>query len=543
MAKNRKSREDVESRIGERNIQRWGLDMHNPVFFTSSGLIIVLLVLTLVYREQAQSAFSAVQTLVSNQFGWLLILTVNILLVYSIFLAFGRFSKIRIGGPDARPEFSTRSWFAMLFSAGMGIGVIYWSVAEPITHFSTTPFLAESGTADAAQVGMATTFLHWGFHAWAVYAVVGLALAFFAYNWGLPLTVRSLFYPLLGERIYGWIGDVVDTIAVLATMFGITTVLGLGAGQISAGMNYLFDTPDTIIVEVGIIAFITAIATMSVVAGLDGGVKRLSDINIGVAVVLLAFILVVGPTVFILNGFIENVGFYLQNFMFLGTWSEAYEGGTWQNNWTVFYWAWWVSWAPFVGIFIARISKGRTVREFMLGVTLVPSLVCFFWFSAFGGTALYQALNGVGDIVGAVDENFATAFFVMVSQLPLAWPISLIAVLLIFTFFVTSSDSGSLVIDSITAGGKEDAPVVQRVFWAVTEGAVAAVLLIGGGLTALQTAVLVLGLPFAIVILFVCYSLYKGLQTEFLDEVASEEARAERDEADVGVEPAAAPTD
>ena len=431
----------------------------------------------------------------------------------------------------------------MLFSAGMGIGVIYWSVAEPITHFSTTPFLAESGTADAAQVGMATTFLHWGLHAWAVYAVVGLALAFFAYNWGLPLTVRSLFYPLLGERIYGWIGDVVDTIAVLATMFGITTVLGLGAGQISAGMNYLFDTPDTIIVEVGIIAFITAIATMSVVAGLDGGVKRLSDINIGVAVVLLAFILIVGPTVFILNGFIENVGFYLQNLMFLGTWSEAYEGGTWQNNWTVFYWAWWVSWAPFVGIFIARISKGRTVREFMLGVILVPSLVCFFWFSAFGGTALYQALNGVGDIVGAVDENFDTAFFVMISELPLAWPISLIAVLLIFTFFVTSSDSGSLVIDSITAGGKEDAPVAQRVFWAVTEGAVAAVLLIGGGLTALQTAVLVLGLPFAIVILFVCYSLYKGLQTEFLDEVASEEARAERDEADVGVEPAAAPTD
>ncbi len=543
MADNRKSREDVDSRIGERNIQRWGLDMHNPVFFTSSGFIIVLLVLTLLYQEQAASAFSAVQTYVSNQFGWFLILTVNILLVYSLFLAFGRFGKIRIGGQDARPEFSRLSWFAMLFSAGMGIGVIYWSVAEPITHYSTTPFLAQSGTESAAQVGMVTTFLHWGLHAWAVYAVVGLALAFFAYNWGLPLTVRSLFYPLLGERIYGWIGDVVDTTAVLATMFGITTVLGLGAGQISAGMNYLFDTPDTIVVEVGVIAFITAIATMSVVAGLDGGVKRLSDLNIGIATLLLAFILVVGPTVFILNGFIQNVGYYLQNFMFLGTWSEVYEGGTWQNTWTVFYWAWWVSWAPFVGIFIARISKGRTVREFMLGVVLVPSIVCFFWFSAFGGTALHQALNGTNDIVGAVNENFATAFFAMVSPLPLGGVISFIAVVLIFTFFVTSSDSGSLVIDSITAGGKDDAPVAQRIFWAVTEGAVAAVLLIGGGLTALQTAVLVLGLPFAVVILFVCYSLYKGLQTEFLDEVAAEEARADREEVDVSAGPAAAPTD
>ncbi len=529
MADNKKSREDVETRVGERNIQRWGLDMHNPVFFTSSGFIIVLLVLTLLYQESAASAFSAVQAFVSDKFGWLLIITVNLLLVYSAFLAFGRFSKIRIGGKDARPEFSTLSWFAMLFSAGMGIGVIYWSVAEPITHFSNTPFLAQSGTEDAAQVGMVTAFLHWGFHAWAVYAVVGLALAFFAYNWGLPLTVRSLFYPLLGERIYGWIGDVVDTIAVLATMFGITTVLGLGAGQISAGMNYLFDTPDTIVVEVSVIAFITSIATMSVVAGLDGGVKRLSDMNIVIAALLLVFIMIVGPTIFILNGFIQNVGFYLQNFMFLGTWGEAYEGGTWQNSWTVFYWAWWVSWAPFVGIFIARISKGRTVREFMLGVVLVPSIVCFFWFSAFGGTALYQALNGVGNIVSAVDANFATAFFVMVSELPLSGVISFIAVVLIFTFFVTSSDSGSLVIDSITAGGKDDAPVAQRIFWAVTEGVVAAVLLIGGGLTALQTAVIALGLPFAIVILFVCYSLYKGLQAEYRDEVVPrEEAKEER---------------
>ena len=523
---------EVDHDIGEDNVQFAGFDVHNPVFFVSSALIIIMVALTLVFQEQAAGVFSATQAFISNQFGWLLIIAANIFVLFAFFLAFSRYGKVRIGGQDAKPEFTLWAWFAMLFSAGMGIGIMFYGVAEPVSHFSTTPFLAESGTPEAAQVATAVTFFHWGIHAWAIYAVVGLALAFFAYNWGLPLTVRSAFYPLLGERIYSWPGDVIDTLAVLATLFGLATSLGLGVGQANAGMNYLFGVPDSVTTQVILIAVITGIATLSVVAGLDGGIRRLSEININIAVVLLAFVIIVGPTLFILNGFVQNVGFYLQNLLFMSTWGEAYEGGSWQNGWTVFYWAWWISWSPFVGMFIARVSKGRTVKEFMLGVLLVPSIVSFLWFSAFGGTALFQALNGIGDITGAVDADISTALFVMFDQLPFGRVASLLGILLVMTFFVTSSDSGSLVIDSITAGGKEDAPVTQRIFWAVTEGTVAAVLLIGGGLSALQTAAITLGLPFAFVVLLMCVSLYKGLQTEFqevLPDKPSQEAAAPTD--------------
>ena len=514
-----KTGKEVDHNIGENNVQFAGFDVHNPVFFVSSALIVIMVVMTLVFQEQSSSVFSAMQTFISNKFGWMLILSANIFVLFAFFIAFSRFGKIRLGGQDAKPEFTTWAWFAMLFSAGMGIGIMFFGVAEPIYHFSTPPFMAEAGTADAAQVAMAVTFFHWGIHAWAVYAVVGLALAFFAYNWGMPLTIRSAFYPLLGDRIYGWIGDVIDTLAVLATLFGLATSLGLGVGQANAGMNYLFGIPDSVTTQVILIAIITGVATLSVVAGLDGGVRRLSELNINLAMVLLAFVLILGPTLFILNGFIQNVGFYLQNLLFMSTWSETYEGGTWQNDWTVFYWAWWISWSPFVGMFIARVSKGRTVRQFMLGVLIVPSLVSFLWFSAFGGSALFQALNGVGNITEAVNNDLATALFVMFDQFPLGRVASFVGILLVMTFFVTSSDSGSLVIDSITAGGKEDAPVTQRVFWAVTEGTVAAVLLLGGGLTALQTGSITLGLPFSVVLLFVCVSLYKGLRTEFREEV------------------------
>ncbi len=527
-----KTGKEADHDIGARNVQFAGFDVHNPVFFVSSALIIVMVVLTLAYQDQAASVFSAMQAFIANKFGWLLIIAANIFVLFAFFLAFSRFGKVRIGGQDAEPEFTLWAWFAMLFSAGMGIGIMFYGVAEPVLHFSTPPFLAEAGTPDAAQVATAVTFFHWGIHAWAIYAVVGLALAFFAYNWGLPLTVRSAFYPLLGERIYSWPGDVIDTLAVLATLFGLATSLGLGVGQANAGMNYLFGIPDSVTTQVILIAIITGIATLSVVAGLDGGVRRLSELNINIAVVLLAFVVIAGPTLFILNGFIQNVGFYLQNLAFMSTWGEAYEGGSWQNSWTVFYWAWWISWSPFVGMFIARVSKGRTVKQFMLGVLIVPSIVSFFWFSAFGGTALSQALGGVGDIVGAVNADISTALFVMFDQLPFGRVASLLGILLVMTFFITSSDSGSLVIDSITAGGKEDAPVTQRIFWAVTEGTVAAVLLIGGGLSALQTAAITLGLPFAVVVLLMCISLYKGLQTEFREEVlpdTSQEAAAPTD--------------
>ena len=536
LKKGNKTGKEAEHDIGSNNVQFVGFDVHNPVFFVSSALIIIMVVLTLAFQEQASSVFSATQSFIANRFGWLLILAANIFVLFAFYLAFSRFGKVRIGGQDARPEFSTWAWFAMLFSAGMGIGIMFFGVAEPISHFSTPPFMAEAGTADAAQVAMAVSFFHWGIHAWAVYAVVGLALAFFAYNWGMPLTIRSAFYPLLGERIYGWMGDTVDTLAVLATLFGLATSLGLGVGQANAGLNYLFGVPDSATTQVILIAIITGVATLSVVAGLDGGVRRLSEINLNIAVVLLAFVIILGPTLFILNGFFQNVGFYVQNLPFMSTWGEAYEGGTWQNSWTIFYWAWWISWSPFVGMFIARVSKGRTVRQFMLGVLIVPSLVSFLWFSAFGGSAIFQALNGIGDITTAVNNDVATALFVMFDQFPLGRIASLLGIALVLTFFVTSSDSGSLVIDSITAGGKEDAPTTQRIFWAVTEGTVAAVLLLGGGLTALQTGSITLGLPFSIVLVFVCISLYKGLRTEFREEVLP-------DGKDTSAETAAVPAD
>jgi choline/glycine/proline betaine transport protein len=364
---------------------------------------------------------------------------------------------------------------------------------------------------------MKFTFLHYGLHAWAVYAIVGMSLAFFTFNEKLPLTLRSVFYPLLGDRIYGPIGNIIDVIAVVATLFGLATSLGFGVQQVSAGLAHLFSTPDTIVMQVFLIAVITGAATISVVLGLDKGVRVLSELNMRLGIVLLIAMLILGPTVYLLDSFIQNTGAYLQELISIGAWTEAYSGTTWQHEWSVFYWAWWISWSPFVGMFIARVSKGRTVREFFLGVLLVPSLLTFLWLSVFGGSALYLELNGIGNIATAVNENIATALFVLLEEYPLSFVTSIVGILLVTSFFVTSSDSGSLVIDSITSGGKLDAPVGQRIFWALSEGAVAATLLLGGGLKALQTAAISTGLPFTLLLFVMCYSLYKGLTEEYND--------------------------
>ena len=431
---------------------------------------------------------------------------------------------MRIGGQGAKPEFKTGSWFAMLFSAGMGIGLLFFGVGEPVMHFNSPP-TEVAGTAAAAQEAMNFTFLHWGFHAWAVYALVGLSLAYFTYSRGLPLTIRSIFYPFLGDRIYGRIGDVIDIFAVLATLFGLATSLGFGVQQIASGLNHVFGLPDGITTQVIIIGIVTLIATTSVVLGVDKGVKILSEWNMRIAVVLLVLALILGPTLFIFRSFVENTGSYLYNFLEISTWSETYTNGTWQNDWTVFYWGWWIGWSPFVGMFIARISKGRTIREFILGVLLVPAIVTFFWMSAFGSVAIEQIMSGNNVLSEAVNADIATALFVFFQDYPLSMVINVVAILLIAGFFITSSDSGSLVIDSLTTGGKIDAPVGQRIFWAVTEGAVAAVLLIGGGLQALQTATIVTGLPFAIILMVMCYSLYKGLKE---DHEQMEEKKSEK---------------
>jgi choline/glycine/proline betaine transport protein len=494
----------------------FGLEVNGPVFFISTFIIIVSIALTLIFEKQAETVFSDIQTAVANNADWFFIMCVNIFLVFLVYLALGPFGKMRIGGLKAKPEFKTLSWFAMLFSAGMGIGLLFFSVGEPVMHF-TTPPMAEPETAAAAQEAMNFTFLHWGFHAWGVYALVGLALSYFTYTRGLPLTIRSIFYPFLGDKIYGKIGDAIDIFAVLATLFGLATSLGFGVQQIASGLNHVFDVPSGITTQVLLIAGITLVATISVVLGVDKGVKFLSEWNMRVALVLLGLAIILGPTVFIFRSFVENTGSYLFNFLEISTWSETFTGGSWQNDWTVFYWGWWIGWSPFVGMFIARISKGRTIREFILGVLLVPSLVTFFWLSAFGSVSIQEALGGDMSIIDAVNDDIATALFVFFEDYPLSMVINVVAVILIAGFFVTSSDSGSLVIDSLTSGGKIDAPKGQRIFWAVTEGAVAAVLLIGGGLQALQTATIVTGLPFAVILLIMCYSLYKGLKEDLVE--------------------------
>lgn len=510
---------------GDTNIQRWGFDLHPQVAFIAGGIIVLFIAATLLFQEQAEGAFNAIQTFIAEAAGWFLILAANIDLGVMVIFAFSKFGKVRIGGPDAEPEFSTFAWYAMLISAGMGIGLMFWSVAEPIFHFEASPLGAEAGTPAAAQEAMGITYFHWGFHPWGIYALVGLSLAFFAFNRGLPLTMRSVFYPLLGERIYDWPGNVIDILSVVATLFGLATSLGFGVQQVNAGLNFLVGIPESVGIQVALIAIITSFATLSVVAGLDGGVRRLSEWNIYIAAIFLAFILVVGPTLFILGSFVQNLGYYAAIFPTLSFWTETFEGTNWQNSWTVFYWGWWISWSPFVGMFIARVSKGRTVREFVLGVLLVPSLLSFLWMSGFGGSALSLALNNVGDIPAAVNDNVATALFVMLQQLPLTLLSSIVGVLLVVTFFVTSSDSGSLVVDNLTSGGKLDSPVPQRIFWAVLEGVIAAVLLLGGGLTALQTAAITTGFPFAIVLLIMCYGLHRGL-TEDLSELEVAQLRA-----------------
>ncbi|NER21228.1 MAG: BCCT family transporter [Symploca sp. SIO1C2] len=510
---------------GDTNIKGWGFDLHPQVAFISGGIIILFIVLTLIFQEQADATFTAVKDLIANAGGWFLILVANIYLGVVVILAFSKFGKIRIGGEDAKPEFSTFAWYAMLVSAGMGIGLMFWSVAEPIFHFQTPPLGSEAGTAAAAQEAMGITYFHWGLHAWGIYTLVGLSLAFFAFNRGLPLTMRSVFYPLLGEKIYEWPGNLIDILSVVATLFGLATSLGFGVQQVNAGLNFLVGLPDNVILQVILIAIITSFATLSVVAGLDGGVRRLSEWNIYLATAFLIFMILVGPTLFILGSFVQSLGYYAAIFPTLSFWTETFEGTDWQNGWTVFYWGWWISWSPFVGIFIARVSKGRTVREFVLGVLFVPSLLSFFWMSVFGGSALSLALNNIGNIPEAVQENVATALFVMLEQFPLASLSSLIGVLLVVTFFVTSSDSGSLVVDNLTSGGKLDSPVPQRIFWAVMEGVVAAVLLLGGGLGALQTASITTGLPFSIVLLVMCFSLRQGL-TEDWTELEAKKLKA-----------------
>lgn len=488
-----------------------------PVFIVSTILIVGFIIFGTFFTEAAGEVFSFLQGFITDKFGWFFIILVNLALVMCLYLAMSRYGDIRLGHQTEKPQYSLLSWTGMLFSAGIGIGLVYWGTAEPLYHYMAPP-LGEAETVESAKQAMNISFMHWGLHAWALYTVVALSLAYFHFRRGLPLSIRSTLYPILGKKIYGPWGHTVDILAVFGTMFGVVTSLGLGVMQINSGLESLFAIPNSLEVQFALIAFITALAAMSVMMGLDKGIKRLSDINIGLTGILLGFMVILGPTLFIFDSFVENIGNYLSVIVPLGFWSESYSGTDWQSSWTIFYWAWWVSWSPFVGVFIARISRGRTIREFVLGVLLIPMTILFFWFTTFGGVAVHMELAALIDpliaspgLVEAVQADSGSAIFKLIEYYPLAKPITLLIVVMIMLWFVTSSDSASFVIDMLTAGGDTNPPKIQRLFWATTEGLIAAILLAAGGLAALQAAAIVAGFPFAIVILVMMYALLRGL--------------------------------
>ncbi|WP_223670719.1 BCCT family transporter [Kangiella shandongensis] len=510
---------DTEHEIGEDNVELLGMDLHNPVFFTSSFFVIFFVILTLIFPKESSDYYEAAKDWSIANFDWLFMISGNVFVLFCLFLLVSPYGKIRIGGKDAKPDFSILSWFAMLFAAGMGIGLMFWSVAEPVGYFTDwagTPFNVPPLTEEGRDLAMGATMFHWGLHPWAIYAVVALSLAFFAYNCNLPLTIRSSFYPLFGERVWGVTGNIIDTVAVLATIFGLATSLGFGAQQAASGLHFLFDVPNTITTQLAIIFGVTMVAIFSVVRGLEGGVKILSNINMSLAGILMIFVIIAGSTTLILNGIGSTLVTYVEHIIPLSNWVGR-EDTDFYSGWTIFYWAWWISWSPFVGMFIARVSKGRTVRQFIGAVLVIPTLLTVVWMSTFGTMGLEQVQNGIGELANGITDK-SLALFQMLENLPLGFVTSFIAIVLVLVFFITSSDSGSLVIDSITAGGKIDAPVTQRVFWAVMEGVIAAVLLYGGGeqaLGALQAAAITVGLPFSLVLLLMCVSLFLGLRAAY----------------------------
>lgn len=506
----------VDYEVGQDNLEIFGLDIHNPVFLISSVIIVGFVIFVLMFQEGAAAFFGELRPWLTSTFDWVFMLAGNIFVLFCLFLIVSPFGKIRIGGAEAKPDYSYAGWFAMLFAAGMGIGLMFFGVLEPVFHFQNPPLgMADVDQETARQLGMAATIFHWGLHPWAIYAVVALALAFFCYNRGLPLTIRSAFYPIFGNAVWGWFGHVIDTLAVFATLFGLATSLGFGAEQASAGLNYLFDIPVTDVTKVVLILAITAVALVSVMAGLDKGVKRLSEVNMILAFLLLLFVIVVGPTLDIVKGFFQGAVAYAANVVPLSNWVGR-EDTDFLHGWTTFYWAWWISWSPFVGMFIARVSRGRTVREFVICVLIIPTIVSILWMNAFGGTAISQFINDGYTGVTETVTNWAPelSLFKMLEPLPMAGVLSFVGITLVIVFFVTSSDSGSLVIDTITAGGKVDAPVAQRIFWCTFEGLVAIALLLGGGLGSLQAAAIATGFPFALVLVLMCFSTLKGLREE-----------------------------
>lgn len=501
----------------------------NPTVFGVSGLVIIaFIIMGVAFTGPMLEATESTRTWLGEQLGWIYVLATVFFVGTAVFLMLSKYGSIRLGPDDSRPEFSTLAWFAMLFTTGMGIGLVFWGVAEPIEHLhwprdaSLMPGPDGVPLPEAASESLALTFFHWGFHPWAVYIALGLSLGYFAYRKGLPLRPASALYPLLGDRAFGWPGNVVDILAVFGTIFGLATSLGLGTLQINGGLSDVFGVPNNAFVQTVIIAVITAVALFSVLSGIDKGLRRLSVINLWLAFILLAFVFAVGPKLWIIASTTTATGDYLSN---LVSWSLSFpssrvdaQAAEWVQAWTIFYWGWWISWAPFVGIFLARISYGRTIREFVIGALFAPTAVCVLWFGVFGGSGLFYDLAGRANFI---DGDEAQAAFTLLEALPITGVVAVIAAVwllaVVAIFFITSADSGSLVVDMLTNGGTKKPNRIQRGFWAVCLGGVTWILLVAGGddaLSALQAASVITGLPFAVILLFMVAGLFKGLRTE-----------------------------
>jgi len=500
----------------ETDIQKKRSQINPPVFFTSAALIFILVAFAALFPEQADTQLTALQTSLFANASWFYILAVALILLTVIYLGVSRYGDIKLGPDHAEPDFSYHSWFAMLFSAGMGIGLMFFGVAEPVMHYMAPPS-GEPETVNAAREALRITFFHWGLHAWSIYAIVALILAFFSYRHGLPLTLRSALYPIIGNRIYGWMGHAVDIFAVIGTVLGVATSLGYGVLQVNAGLNHLFGLPVSATMQVILIVVITALATLSVVSGLDKGIRILSEINLGLAVLLLILVGTLGPTVLLLKSFVENTGGYLSELVTKTFNLYAYEpkSSKWLGGWTLFYWGWWLAWSPFVGMFIARVSRGRTIREFVTGVLFVPAGFTLLWMTFFGNSAIWMIMQqGATDLAQTVMSDQTLALFNFLEHFPFSFALSCIAVAMVVVFFVTSADSGAMVVDTLASGGTDQTPIWQRIFWSALMGVVAITLLLAGGMKALQVVTIASALPFAIILLMSMYGLLKALRID-----------------------------
>lgn len=512
--------EKEQEKLRSRNFTKFGLDMNLFVSVVTAILVLTFIIFTIVKPIVSAKFFAGINDYFNSNFNWLYVFTINGAFMFLVFLGFSRFGNIRLGGYTSSPEYDDMAWYSMMFSAGIGIGIFFYGVAEPIHHLNIPIGLNSGSSFDNFKI----MYLHWGAHAWSIYGILAIGLGYFSYNKGLPFAIRSLFYPLLKEKIYGILGDMIDTVATLSVLFGLATSLGLGAKQINSGLNYVFGIPDASYVQLILIVAITFVATLSVVSGVSRGVKWLSEANLIVSSLLLLGITLIGPTTYILSTYLSSMGLYLRDFLNIGLFTASkVEDIAWQGTWTIFYWAWWISWAPFVGTFIARISKGRTIKQIAFGVLIIPTIAITFAMTILGASGIYINELYDGVIAKAIDVNISTSMFEMFNYLTssglLQGILSVVSVIAIIIFFVTSSDSGSLVVSSLTSSGLASPPKAQRIFWAIMEGTIAiSVLLIGGeeALETIQSAVVILGLPFAVIHLMIIFSLGKELQESFI---------------------------